>query len=41
MLLNGTQTPQKHKSRIYFRAETQKYFVRFLVQMKTVELTDL
>ena len=32
--LNG---PRTHKSRIYFRAEIQKYFGRFLVQMKTVE----
>ena len=26
-----------HESRIYSRVEIQKYFVHFLVQMKTVE----
>ena len=26
-----------HEPKIYFRAETQNYFVRFLVQVKTVE----
>ena len=28
---------RSHESRIYFRAEIQKYFVRILVQVKTVE----
>ena len=32
--LSGAPT---HKSRIYFTAEIQKYFFRYLVQMKFVE----
>ena len=28
---------RNHEPKIYFRAETQNYFVRFLVQVKTVE----
>ena len=32
--MSGSRT---HESRIYFRAEIQKYVVRFLVQMKNVE----
>ena len=29
--------PRTHEPRIYFMSEILKYFVRFLVQMKTVE----